>query len=313
MNLLDDDVDGLLQAFRADEALLDDATRARMWLRICAEVADAPAALDGLVPDAGARRLRRRLGGATRVRALGVAAAVLVLLAVAGIVVGTASDDDSVTAGPATTTPLPRDLEQLADAVATRPVPVLGSSPDTRYAYQRYELSASGPGVDPVANISEQWVARDGSGQHGPDGAPLGPKGPGTYRLGLFTPEEALALPDDPDAVAATVDAMAGIAPFGPEVTPGLVMTLSSTGLPAAARAGLLRSLILADFVPVTAPDLAPNLMRVEGPGPEGSTMQADLDLVTGEVIRSARIHPDGPREVRTYIEVDLRADLRGS
>jgi hypothetical protein len=59
----------------------------------------------------------------------------------------------------------------------------------------------------------------------------------------------------------------------------------------------------------VTAADLRPNLLRVEGPGPGGSTQQADFDLLTGQVVASLLMTPEGGIDQKTYQIADLRGD----
>ena len=165
MTLLDDDIDDLLRTFRADEALLDDTARGRMWARICDEVPDAPTTFEALARRPGVRTLRARPRPGGRARLLGVAAAVLVLLAVAGLAVRSGSDDDSVTAGPTTELVIPRTLQELADAVAVREVGELGTSDDTRYTHQVVAYTVVNPGTDPFSRTEERWVDLDGAGR----------------------------------------------------------------------------------------------------------------------------------------------------
>lgn len=318
MTLLDDDIDDLLQAFRADEARIDDLIRSRIWARVCDAAPDAPTALDTLDRGARVRRLRSRVGGRPRARVLAVAAAVLALLAVGGLSIRTGPDDDAVTAGPAPTAPLPRDLQQLADYVTALPTPVLGD-PGAAYAYRRGTRSAqNGPDSETSVYVEQQWTSLDGSGRQlvdaeGDDRDPDETTGgPGTFDLGLLPPRVAIGLLDDVDGVAATVERDLDVA-FSPELSPGLVETLTYSGLPGPARAGLLRAIDRLGFDPVLAPELGPSLLRVEGPGPEGSMMQADLDLRTGGVVAMARIWPGGEFDRLSSIEVDLRRDTQGS
>ncbi|HEV7722646.1 MAG TPA: hypothetical protein VGO60_15245 [Iamia sp.] len=310
MTLLDDDIDDLLRTFRADEALLDDGTRGRMWARICDEVPDAPTAFEALAIRPGVHVLRGRPRPSGRVRLLGVAAAVLVLLAVAGLAVRTGSDDDTVAAGPTTEAPVPRTLLELADAVAIRPVGELGASDQARYTHQVVAYTLGTPGAEPVFRTEERWVAKDGTGRQVrsfPAGTDQLIDTPGTLLLGALPPDVAVSLPGDPDRVAVVL-AQHGQA-TDRDVARTVITTLSFTGLPGPARAGLLRFLDRLGFVSVSTPGVRPNLLRVEGPGPDGSTMQADFGLLTGEVVAWTSSSPDGRSDARTYTEVDLRVD----
>lgn len=324
MTLLDDDVDDLLRRFRADEAVLDDDIRTRMWARICDDVPDARVALDALAPSAGVRHLRARPRRPST-RVLAVAAAVVVLMAVAAVVLrpGSGPGDRAVTAGPPTEQAAVADLQDLADAVADLPVPVLGSSPETAYAHRVLERTTETTVADPVAVTEEVWVALDGTGRllitrAGAVGRDETMDRPGSLRLGLLDPAVAVGLPDDADAVVAAIGAQRARAEGeAVAVVPGdlsreLIETLAFPGLPGPARAGILRVLDRWGFAPVTDGALAPNLLRVEGPGPDGSVVQADFDLRTGEVVASTHFGPDGYVDVRTTTAVDLRADTRG-
>lgn len=314
MTLLDDHVDDLLQSFRADEGRLDDATRARMWARICEVSPEAPVELDRLDPFSGVRRLRRRANAARpRGRVLAIAAAVLALLAVAGVVIRTGPAEDPVTAGPPTTVELPRNLQELAHAVVDLPATVLGE-PGAEYTYRRGLNVVQGPDGGALSTVRNvQWVGLDGSGRELATGTQTSDQtyGPDALTLGLFAPDVAIGLTDDVDALAAVVEQERGVA-LSREVTPGLVEALTFTGIPGPARAGILRALDRLGFTPVPAPTLGPNLLRVEGPGPDGSTMQADLDLRTGQAVATARSFGDGSDRL-TSIEVDLRQDTQGS
>ncbi len=314
MTLLDDDIDDLLQGFRADEAVLDDTTRARMWARICDEVPDAPAGLDAFDPSPGARRPSRRPGAPRRGRALAVAAAVLVLLAVAGLAVRSGPGDDEVTAGPAPEEPLPRDLQELADAVADRPVPVLGSSDDTRYTHLLVTREIRGASASQVTNVTEElWIDLEGRGRLRVGGVRDGDESsdePGTFSFGSLLPREVVGLPDDPEVISATLASRSSDA-VGPGGAAQMVHALAHAGIPGPARAGLLRYLDGLGFDPVTADGLGPNLLRVEGPGPDGSTVQVDLDLLTGVVVASSDTTQQGGRDVTTYRDADLRPDTR--
>lgn len=306
MTLLDDDIDDLLRSFRADEAVVDDATRTRVWARICAEDPDARAELDRLAPAVPRRRHR-----VPRARLLAVAAAVLVLLAVAGVAVRSGPEGGSVTAGTGTTEPLPRDLLELADRVSARPVTELGAAEEARYTHQRVERVVEAPGTEAVIRTEERWIAQDGTGRLVVTGDAARDETfdePGALALGTLAPDVALALPDDAEAAEAALVAGSGEA-AGPALATTTIETLAHAGLPAAARAGLLRHLDRLGFVPVPAPGAGPRLLRVEGPGPDGSTVQADLDLDSGLIVASASTTRQGTRDERTYVEADLRAD----
>lgn len=314
MTLLDDDVDDLLRAFRADEALLDDDIRTRMWARITEAAPAARAELDALVPPAEVRRLPRRFGPRNN-RVLAVAAAVLVLLAVAGVGLRLgAGGDDPTTAGPVTEPVRLVSLQDLADTVKDRPVTVLGSSPDTRYAYLAVERTFQGQrSSTPTVRVEEEWIALDGTGRVRISGDPSRDEEvtePGTLYLGALPPAVAVGLPDDVEAVRAALLA-AGVDDAGPGVAGAVTEALAITGLPGPARAGLIRFLDELGFVPVTAAEVGPNLARVEGPGPDGSTLQADFDLRTGEVVATSLTTGQGGRDRRIYTEVDLRPDTR--
>ena len=317
MSYLDDDIDDLLQAFRADEARIDHSIRARIWTQICDEAPDAPTALDTLDRGARVRQLRRRAPSLPRIGA--AAAVVLVLLAVAGLAVRSGpSGDAAVTAGPSATIPAPRDLEELADRVAVLPAAVLGETDDTRYTYLRgVRYRQDGPTGEVFVQREQRWVARDGSGREvidvGGDASDrdVTTDEAGTYDLGLVPPLAAVGLRDDVDVVLATVEHDTGA--VSEEVAAALVDLLTYTGLPGAARAGVLRTLARLGFAPASGVDPGPNLWRVEGEGPDGSTLQADLDLRTGEVATWTRLLPGGGSIRLTDIEVDLRRDTQDS
>jgi hypothetical protein len=316
MSYLDDDIDDLLQGFRADEARIDHSTRARIWAQICDEAPDAPTALDTLARGARVRRLRRRAPSLPRIGA--VAAAVLVLLAVAGLVVRSGPNDDAaVTAGPSTTIPAPRDLEEFADRVVVLPTTVLGETDDTRYTYRSGVRRIQGAAFEAVQH-EQRWIARDGRGREliaadGKGADSDNTMGQGSYEIGYLPPRTALGLPDEADTELATFARGTGVEP-GDFLNPmALIDLLTYTGLPAPARAGALRALDRLGFAPVPDADLGPNLWRVEGSGPEGSTLQADFDLRTGEVTALALLSPDGGFDRLTDIEADLRPDTRGS
>jgi hypothetical protein len=312
MTLLDDDIDDLLRAFRADEALLDDDIRTRMWARITEAAPAARAELDALVPPAEVRRLPRRFGPRNN-RVLAVAAAVLVLLAVAGVGLRLGpGGNDPTTAGPVTEPVRLVSLQDLADTVKDRPVTVLGSSPDTRYAYLSVERSFRGSRDDlPIDRIEEQWIDLDGTGRirvSGQAGRDDEVTEPGSLPLGMLRPDVAVGLPDDVGAVDAALLA-AGAVDTGPGVSAPVLATLAAPGLPGPARAGLIRFLDGLGFHPVTATGLGPNLARVEGPGPDGSTLRADFDLRTGKVVMTSLMNRRGLLDLRIYTEVDLRPD----
>jgi hypothetical protein len=312
MNLLDDDIDDLLQSFRADEARIDDAIRARMWTAICADAPDAATELDAL--DRGTvRRLGRRTG-TSRARMLGIAAAVLVLLAGAGLAVRSGSGDKDVAAGPPTTVATPEGLQEFADRVAALPRgAVLGDSPATAFTYQVSTFRTASPDVArPVTQTETAWIGHDGSGRLWVPPDRDETKGPGSYSLGLFTPAVAVALPDVDAAVTGAIEQVPEVDGLTADLGRALVNTLTYTGLPPSARAGLIRALDRIGFVPVPAPELGPNLWRVEGSGPDGSTLQVDFDLRTGEVVASVFVAADGRRDERTIIDVDLRGNTRG-
>jgi hypothetical protein len=314
MTLLDDDIDDLLQAFRADEARIDDIIRTRIWARVCDAAPDAPTALDTLDRGARVRQLRQRVVTRPRARLLAVAAAVLVLLAVGGLSIRSGPDDDAVTAGPASTVPLPRDLQELADAVTDLPTPVLGE-PGATYTYRRAIRSVQNAPTDEATTfVDQQWIGLDGSGRQAADGG--GSPGDETVGaasllLGPFAPRVAVRLPDDADAVLAAVERRHGEGASA-QAAPGLFDILTYAGIPGPARAGVLRALDRIGFVPVPAPELGPTVLRVEGPDPDGSTMQADLDLRTGRVIAMTRPLSGGGVDRSTDIEVDLRRDTQG-
>lgn len=318
MTLLDDDIDDLLRTFRLDEAVLDDAARDRMWSRICAEVPDAREGLDAIGPSPGVRALHPRRGRSPRL--LAAAAAVLVLLAVGGVVLRSGGSEDPVTADDptSTTTEAPAfDLRTVAAEVEARPVTVLGSAGDARYTHQVVERTVGTAASDPSMLTEERWVAADGSGRLVvvvPDGPRRDEEldEPGAYTLGLLRPEVALALPADAAGVLAAIEAQEGTAVVPGDVSRNLLQTLTFAGLPAPARAGILRLLHDWGFGPVTAPGLAPSVGRVEGPGPDGSVVQADIDLSTGQVVATRLSGARGYLDVRAVIEADLRADTQG-
>jgi hypothetical protein len=163
----------------------------------------------------------------------------------------------------------------------------------------------------------QRWIAADGSGREvkNVEGSGSGPvartRGPGFFNLGSLTPSAAVALPDDGQAVLDrfTRDLGAGAG----EESLALVDLLTYAGVPGPARAGALRVLDRLGFEPAPGPDPAPNLWRVEGPGPDGSTMRVDFDLRTGEVAAWTRIVPGGGFVRLSNIVTDLRRDTQGS
>ncbi len=258
-------------------------------------------------------RLRRRVV---------VAAAVVVLLGAGGGLLVRSGDDDAVTAGRPTTTPLRHDLDELADRVAVLPATVLGETTDARYTYRRRVVSSDRPMSEVTSQVEQQWVALDGSGRQiiteDDAAAPTDmTAAPGTLEIGGLAPHVFVGLTDDVDAVAAAFGTYTDLA-FDSQVSAGLVDVLSYTGLPGPARAGLLRALDHIGMVAVPGADVGPNLLRVEGPGPDGSRVEADIDLRTGLVVAWATYDlgsgATGEGITRfTSIEVDLRRDTQGS
>ncbi len=319
MTLLDDDIDDLLRSFRADEAVLDDPTRSRMWARICETVPDAPSALDDLDHDTSVRRLRPR-SGPRRHRVLAVAAAVLVLLAVAGALVRSdgRGGGDPVTADPTVTTTSttvpgrPRDLAELADRLATQNVVPFGSSDDVAYTHLVVDQSIGDDDGGGFTNLRyEIWVNAEGAGRvldlvGGVDRRP----NPGELMIGALQPSALMNLLDRPGAVEAALTAGGAITDNSGS-TQAVAEALAYVGIPAPARSALLRYLHEQGFHPVTAPDLGSSVMRVEGPGPGGSTLQVDVVLQSGEVVALTHTTSRGGSDVRTYSDADLRADTR--
>lgn len=329
MTILDPDPIDLLRRFRAAEGVLDDATRARMWARIGADVPDARAAFADLdaIGGSGAGSPRRR-----PTRVLAIAAAVLVLIAVAGVAVRAAIDDDStVTAGPstATTAPAITTMADLADAVAARDDTVLGSSPAARYSHWIQSDTRRSSTGDPTTVESEIWMDETGGGALSENGVleeiEAGPDR--SLYPGLPAPS-FLDLADDADAaIAAFVEQARGEGPADDiEAFSGQALaTLAITGVPAPARAGMIRMLDRAGFAVVPAGgSRSPNLVRIEGPGgqvsvytedgaqpPEEATLRADIDLGTGRVITWSSTTARTSQTV-TYTDVDLRPDIDG-
>ena len=316
MSFRDDLILGLLRRFRADEGRVDDAIRSRIWADISEHDPEASLWLDTLDRGARVRQLRRRAPRPSQILAV---AAVLVLLAVAQLAVRSGpSEEPTVSAGPSTTVPVPRDLDELADRMAIVRGTVLGETDDTRYTYRRGVRTAQrDPTVAVETSFEQQWVADDGSGREVVDveGSGRGPvartRGPGFYEIGFLPPAIARGLPDDPDTVLATYERSIGV--VGAEASFYLVDLVTYAGVPGPARAGALRALDQLGFEPALGPDPAPNLWRVEGPGPDGSTMRVDFDLRTGEVATWTRLLPGGGFMRFTNIEIDLRPDTQGS
>lgn len=103
-----------------------------------------------------------------------------------------------------------------------------------------------------------------------------------------------------------------GVGPGETEKALALVDLLTYAGIPGPARAGALRALDVLGFEPAPGPEPAPTLWRVEGPGPDGSTMQVDFDRLTGEITAWTRLLAGGGFMRLTNIEIDLRRDTQG-
>jgi hypothetical protein len=316
MTVLDDEIGDLLASFRADEAVLDDATRLRIWDRLCDEVPDAAESLDAMAPATNVRRLRTR----PRHRVLAVAAAVLVLLAVAGIALrpGPGRDDGTITAGTTEEEVSVPGLDELADEVAARPVVELGSSPEVAYAHLETRQTVVSIDGSEVVKTFEVWVDRDGTGRTVEDNlgdtAPPASRAfaePGALGLGGVPVETVLALPDDAAAAEAAFLAVGDVGATARDVPVVVLDTLSHSGIPGPARAGMLRFLDQLGFAPVPASDLGPDTMRVEGLGP-GYVLRADIDRTTGMVISRTWRQPRGAGDVRTVLTSDLRPDTQG-
>ncbi|HEU5152325.1 MAG TPA: hypothetical protein VFU19_17680 [Iamia sp.] len=314
----DDRIFALLRAFRADEARIDDAIRSRIWADIVEHDPEAALWLDTL--DRGARvgHLRRRAARPARIMAV---AAVLVLLAVVQLALHSTgpSEQPFVSAGPSTTVPIPRDLDDLADRVTLMLPEVLGETEDTRYTYLRGVHTGQADPTRAVQTFVEQrWVAADGSGRELIDNESTGRapdehrRGPGFFNFGPLTPSAIVSLPDDGqvvlDSISRDPDPVAGDG----ETALALVELLTYAGFPGPARAGALRALDRLGFEPAPGPDPAPTLWRVEGPGPDGLRVQVDFDLHTGEVAAWTRLTPGGGFIRLTNIETDLRPDSQG-
>jgi hypothetical protein len=168
-----------------------------------------------------------------------------------------------------------------------------------------------------TTRVEQRWVDLDGRGREVIDvGGDQRDRDDtldraGSYEIGFLPPRTAVRLPDRTGTVLATfareADIGAGIAP-----SMALADLLSYTGLPRAARAGALRALARLGFEPAPGATPGPNLWRVEGSGPDGSTMQVDLDLRTGEVTTLTLLSGDDFDRL-TDIETSLRSDTRDS
>lgn len=315
MNARDDHIFDLLRAFRADEAHIDDAIRSRIWADISEHDPEAALWLDTLDRGARIRQLRRRAPRPSRI--IG-AAAVLLLLTTVQLVLrsGGASEEPFVATGPSTTIPIPQDLNELADRVAAMHPTVFGETEDYAFTYLRGVRSSQADSARAVAvSVEKRWVATDGSGREvidvegdARDRDVIAEAG--TFQIGFLPPDVARGLSDDADEVLATFERSNGVA--GSQAAFQLVDLLTYAGLPGAARAGALRALGELGYEPAPGADPAPNLWRVEGPGPDGSRMRVDFDLRTGEVVAWTRLMSAGGFIRFTDIEVDLRPDTQG-
>jgi hypothetical protein len=315
VSFLDDYIDALLRAFRADEARMDDAIRSRIWAEITDADPEAADWLDTLDRGARVRQIRRQAPRPSQILAV---AAVLVLLAAVQLVVHSGpSEEPFVSTGPSTTLPIPHDLDEFADRVAIMQATVLGETDETRYSYLRgVRTGQIDPTLEVETSFEQRWVAVDGSGRDVNTSDATGRDettgGPGTYDLGLVPPRAAVHLDDDVDMVLATVGDHPEAVSSG-EHAAALVDLLTYAGLPGPARAGVLRALDQLGFEPAPGPDPAPSLWRVEGPGPDGSTMRVDFDLDTGGVAAWTRLLRGGGFIRFTDIEVGLRRDTQSS
>ncbi len=313
MSFRGDHILGLLRGFRADEGRIDGAIRSRIWADITDADPEAADWLDVLDRDARVRRLRRQTPRPSRILAV---AAVLALLAVAQMVVRSGpSEEPFVSTGPSTTVPIPLDLDELADWVAVEVPAVLGETADARYTYLRGVRSTRlEPRLEVSTSWEQRWIAVDGSGREVIDiegdtrDRDITTDEAGSYEIGLLPPLAAVRLGDTADTVLATYEWSTGA--VGPDVSLRLIDLLTYAGLPGLARAGALRALDRLGFKP--APGPARNLWRVEGPGPDGSTMQVDFDLRTNEVTAWTRLLRGGGFMRFTDIEIDLRPDTQG-
>ncbi len=265
-----------------------------------------------VTPDQARARAMALWARHRRRRHLMVAAAVLVLLASAGLFVRASLADDSVTAG----RPIPRSLGELADRVADLPpTTVLGETDDARYAYRRVTRSTDRPGSEVTSDIEETWVSIDGGGRQvtAPEDNPT-QTSEGAARPDLFTVDGVpvrifLELPDDVQAVVAAFTEH-GTHGFTNDVSLRLVDTLAYSGLPGPARAGALRTLDQLGMAPMLDADPGSHLLRVAGPrGPDGWRLQADFDVRTGMAVAWELYGPAGEVTRIATIEVDLRRD----
>ena len=310
MTMLDDDIDDLLGAFRADEGVLDDVSRQRMWDRVERTTgARSPARRRR-----GATPARRRGTGAAPRRLVAMAAALLVAVA-AGVVVGRATGDaERVTVAPAdapdttTTAQLPT-MNDLAAAAGSDSGAVVGSSAGAAYAHVITSTLIHNGEADAVGQV-ETWVAVDGSGRrrvlsataaNADDTTSIEPDAVAVAGVPMST---LLALPRDPDQLAA---ALAGDDPTVPAVAvaPTMVDLLAQPGLPAATREALFEA--LASFGYRTGPGVTTGSVHLRGPGGEGIVVQAEV-LLTGTLVTSrTTTGADGTVRSVSWSQPDLR------
>lgn len=306
MTMLDDQVDDLLRHFRADEAVIDDPLRQRMWDEVARTTATAPVPLR---PAAGRPSGRRVL-----------AAAALVLAALAGGVVARATAGDGDPGDRATeqaradgTAGAPT-LTELADQLSTLGGPVLGD-PGATYAHvvaSSVHHAADGSGDSDLAGRAETWVSLDGTGRrrgmltNGANPEDVVVDQVGMLPLGALRAAAVVVLPDDADATIA-----AAIADLGSGDDPAVVIAdplieaLAHPGIPGPARAGALRALDRLGFE--TAPGIDAGTVTLAGPAHDDAVVTAVLDVATGRITSRQLVEVDGSTTATWWSDADLR------
>jgi len=318
MNDREDDAIDDLRAFNADVARLSADARERMRRTVLDGVGPVRPARPvlALAPARSAtapRRSHRR-----RATVLGLAAAVLVVMALVGVSGGHREEGPPVALGPAATETgaVPEALVEVAARAAARPDERLGVG-DARYAHR--VVIIDGPYRTGRPNISytmETWVDIDGTGRVISD-----PSGSGRRQDQLMTQSDSLLLGGLPPRavarlpveVSALVARLRDVLGGGDEVTDadlveGIVDLLAEAGVPAPVRSALFRALDRVGLRPDRFDHADRGSAYVIGAG-GGSTLRVVLDADTVPVLVET-IDRDGDPVKRSYSGVDLRSDL---
>ena len=323
-----------LRRYREEEGALPEARKAQMWRGV---VEAAALGRPDVGSDRGELRSPQEPRGAVEIRSgagvtpsrrrgtalAGLAAALIVAVALTLAVTGPTHDDGQVASrtSASTTAPaaLPPPLDEVAARAAARTDPILGQG-DAVYAHR--VVIRQGPGSPdrlPAPTEIETWVGADGTGrrQTGTPGADPGNVTVETYTIpggmplgGWLAPREVAELPTDVSSLLSRLRELIGAsATADPAVVArSMVEILAEAGVAPSARAALFRGLRQLGFRPVASRSGQGSTYR--GPDGEGGALRVVIDEATTTPQLVETVGPDGVTETSSFSEVELRSSL---